>query len=51
MDQQVEEDAYAPDRKKAKIDQVGDTDRHDRGLHRVEVPGPVKDAILQYLDE
>ena len=37
------------DRKKVKMDQVGDTDRHDRGLHRVEVPGPVKDAILQYL--
>jgi len=50
IDQQVEEDAYARDRKKAKIDQVGDTDRQeDRDSFRVDVPGPVKDAILQYL--
>ena len=47
MDQQVEEDD-SRDRKKAKIDQVGDTN-HDRGSFRVDVPGPVKDAILQYL--
>jgi len=47
---QVEDDAYAHDRKKAKIDQAGDTDRRDdRDSFRVDVPGPVKDAILQYL--
>ena len=51
MDQQVvEEDDDNRDRKKAKIDQAGDTDRHDdRDSFRVDVPGPVKDAILQYL--
>jgi len=31
------------------MDKVGNTNHYDRGLHRVEVPGPVKDAILQYL--
>jgi len=36
---------------KAKIDQVEDsTDSHDRDACRIEVPGPVKDTILQYLD-
>jgi len=36
---------------KAKIDQVEDnTDSHNRDACRIEVPGPVKDAILQYLD-
>lgn len=33
------------------VDQVDDTDRHDddRSSFRVDVPGPVKNAILQYL--
>ena len=36
---------------KAKIDQVEDgIYESDRGLCRVDVPGPVKDTILQYLD-
>ena len=34
---------------KAKIDQVGGINRHDRDAYRVDVPGPVKDTILQYL--
>jgi len=34
---------------KAKIDQVGGINRHDRDACRVDVPGPVKDTILQYL--
>jgi len=33
---------------KAKIDQVGDINR-DIDMYRVEVPGPVKDRILQYI--
>jgi len=33
---------------KTKIDQVGDIDPYDRDACRVEVPGPVKDSILQY---
>ena len=50
MDQQVEEDACARDRKKAKMNQAGDTNRRDdRNVYRVDVPGPVKDTILQYL--
>ena len=35
---------------KAKIDQVGGINSHDRDTHRVEVPGPVKDTIMQYID-
>ena len=36
---------------KAKIDQVeDDIYEHGRDLCRVDVPGPVKDTILQYLD-
>jgi len=36
---------------KAKIDQVeDDIYQHDRDACRIEVPGPVKDTILQYLD-
>ena len=34
---------------KAKIDQVDEADRRDRDKCRVDVPGPVKDTILQYL--
>ena len=35
---------------KAKIDQVGETTAFDdRDAYRVDVPGPVKDTILQYL--
>ena len=34
---------------KAKIDQAGDTSSINRDACRIEVPGPVKDAILQYL--
>lgn len=34
---------------KAIIDQVGSISRHGRDAYRVDVPGPVKDAILQYL--
>jgi len=35
----------------AKMDQVEDnTDSHDRDASRIEVPGPVKDTILQYID-
>ena len=34
---------------KAMIDQVGGIDSRDRSACRIEVPGPVKDAILQYL--
>jgi len=34
---------------KAKIDQIGSISRHDRDACRVDVPGPVKDAIMQYL--
>ena len=34
---------------KANIDQVGNTDPRDRDACRVDVPGPVKDAIIQYL--
>ena len=52
MMDQVEDDIYdyeRRDRKKAKMDQAGDTNRHDRDSFRVDVPGPVKDAILQYL--
>ena len=37
---------------KAKIDQVDDVDEiTSRDAYRIEVPGPVKDTILQYLDE
>ena len=50
MDQQVEEDDER-DCKKVKMDQAeDDTDRHDRNAYRVEVPGPVKDSIMKYLD-
>jgi hypothetical protein len=34
---------------KAKIDQVDDTDPTNRDACRIEVPGPVKNTILQYL--
>ena len=34
---------------KAKIDQADDTSAANREAFRIEVPGPVKDAILQYL--
>lgn len=34
---------------KAKIDQSGATNIANREAYRIEVPGPVKDAILQYL--
>jgi len=34
---------------KAKIDQVDDTTSLDRDACRVDVPGPVKDAIMQFL--
>ena len=34
---------------KAKIDQVDEADPRDRDACRVDVPGPVKDAIMQYL--
>ena len=34
---------------KAKIDQAEDTDMGGRDACRIEVPGPVKDVILQYL--
>ena len=34
---------------KAKIDQADDTNPANRETCRIEVPGPVKDAILQYL--
>ena len=38
------------DCKKAKIDQVeDDIYEHNRVAYRIEVPGPVKDAILQYV--
>ena len=33
---------------KARIDQADDANGN-RNAHRIEVPGPVKDAILQYL--
>ena len=33
---------------KARIDQAGDAN-DNRNAHRIEVPGPVKDHILQYL--
>lgn len=37
---------------KTKIDQVEDDDVHacDRGASRIDVPGPVKDTIIQYID-
>ena len=34
---------------KAKIDQVGQTSDTSRKAYRVEVPGPIKDSILQFL--
>ena len=34
---------------KARIDQADNDDNIDRVAHRIEVPGPVKDTILQYL--
>ena len=34
---------------KAKIDQTDENNPADRDVCRIEVPGPVKDAILQYL--
>ena len=59
----VEDDIYERDDKKAKIDQVGEgyylavatklieyeADRRVRDTFRVDVPGPVKDSIMQYL--
>jgi len=36
---------------KAKIDQLGDTSPANRSACRIEVPGPVKATILQYLVE
>ena len=33
---------------KTRIDQAGDVNGN-RNAHRIEVPGPVKDTILQYL--
>ena len=36
---------------KARIDQVDDADEINRDAQRIEVPGPVKDTILQYLRE
>ena len=34
---------------KAKIEQAGGTSPANRSTCRIEVPGPVKDCILQYL--
>jgi hypothetical protein len=34
---------------KSKIDQAADKKISDRRAHRIEVPGPVKDAIIQFL--
>ena len=34
---------------KAKMDQMDDINPENREAYRIEVPGPVKDAILQYL--
>ena len=34
---------------KAKMDQAQGKLIEDRGVYRIDVPGPVKDAILQYL--
>ena len=48
---QKEDYIYERDRsKKAKMNQAGDINRRDdRNVYRVDVPGPVKDTILQYL--
>ena len=35
---------------KSKLDQVGATNSVNRASYRIDVPGPVKDTILQYLD-
>ena len=34
---------------KSKLDQAG-TDPINRGVHRINIPGPVKNTILQYLN-
>ena len=34
---------------KAKIDQADETNRVNHDAYRIDVPGPVKDTILQYL--
>ena len=35
---------------KSKLDQAGATNTTDRAAYRIDVPGPVKDTMLQYLD-
>ena len=35
---------------KSKFDQVDATNTTNRAAYRIEVPGPVKDTMLQYLD-
>ena len=35
---------------KSKLDQADVTDPTNRNAYRIDVPGPVKDTILQYLD-
>ena len=35
---------------KSKLDQVGAKNTTNRAAYRIDVPGPVKDTMLQYLD-
>ena len=35
---------------KSKMDQTGASNATNRAAYRIDVPGPVKDTILQYLD-